>query len=200
MLHSHRLPLFAAIAIMLVLLAAQLRAAAADSPLTGELRQSLGNRAAAPERADLRAEVERANQAMMKAFERGDFLAVARFYTDDARIIGPGGQRVTGREAIDAYWTSMSAEGEGGEGRAWKLEVLEVGGDAQTPYQVGRSTLSSTSVSGRREMVSEFVGIWKRQPSGDLKLYIDIWHPAAGMDGAPRTRRVPGSPPSPPSR
>ena len=147
---------------------------------------------------DLRAEVERANQAMVAAFDRGDFLGVARMYTDDARIIGPGGQRVTGREAIDAYWTSMAASG--GEGRAWKLEVLEVGGDAKSPYQLGRSTLSSVVAGGRGEMVSEFLGIWKRQPSGELRMYIDMLHPATSAGDAPMLRRrPPGSSATPPA-
>ncbi|MDQ3518904.1 MAG: S41 family peptidase [Gemmatimonadota bacterium] len=181
MLRFLRLALFAAVPLMPVLLDAQPQTSAADS--TRVRAQST------PAQADLRAEVERANQAMVTAFDRGDFLAVARFYTDDARIIGPGGQRISGRDAINAYWTSMSAGG--GEGRAWKLEVLEVGGDAATPFQVGRSTLSSSGAGGRREMVSEFIGIWKRQPTGELKLYIDIWHPAASTGGGPRIRRAP---------
>jgi ketosteroid isomerase-like protein len=124
--------------------------------------------------AALRREIEAVNAAMVATFNRGDYLGAARFYTDDAQIIGAGDVRVTGRRAVDQYWTSIPA------GATWKLDVLEVGGSRASPWQLGRSTLVMPSRSGHGTSTSivDFVGIWRRQPDGSLKLYIDMYVPA----------------------
>jgi ketosteroid isomerase-like protein len=123
----------------------------------------------------LRREIEAANAAMTAAFNRGDYLAAARFYTDDAQIIGPGGLRVTGRAAVDRYWTSIPA------GARWTLEVLDLGGSAVSAWQLGRSTLVTPSRDGSgttNTSVVDFIAIWQRQSDRSLKLYIDMYVPA----------------------
>jgi ketosteroid isomerase-like protein len=112
----------------------------------------------------LRAEIEALHTEMVAAYKR-EPSSVARFYTDDASILG-GGQRAIGREQIDRYWG-------GGPGAAdWILEVLEVGGDRQSPWVRGRSTL--VSQSGRR-MVTDYVGILKRGADDRLRFYLDMF-------------------------
>jgi ketosteroid isomerase-like protein len=124
----------------------------------------------------IRREIETVNAAMTAAFNRGDYLGAARFYSDDAQIIGPGGMRVTGRAAVDRYWTSLPA------GATWKLDVLEVGGGPDSPWQLGRSTLVMPSRSGDggtpSTSIVDFVAVWRRQADGSLKLYIDMYVPA----------------------
>ena len=123
----------------------------------------------------LRQELERVNAEMAAIFNRGDYLGAARFYTDDAQIIGPGNVRVTGRAAVDRYWTSIPA------GATWKLDVLEVGGSHASPWQLGRSTLvmpGRDANSAPNTSIVDFVAIWKRQPDRSLKLYIDMYVPA----------------------
>lgn len=125
----------------------------------------------------LRAEIEALNAAMVAAL-KADPPSVARFYTDDASILGGGG-RYVGRAQIDQYWADATMFAD------WTLEVLEVGGDAASPWVRGRSTLVGRS--GRR-MVTEFVGILKRQPAGDLKYYVDMYvaaGPATARAAAP---------------
>ena len=120
---------------------------------------------------DLRAEVEQLNDSMVAAFQRGDPLAVAAHYTDDARIISSGGSAVEGRAAIDAYWKGFPSQG-----RTWTLDVLDVGGTRDLVYQYGRSTISG----GSRSQTVMWIGIWRRQGDGRLKLAVDYWMPAAG--------------------
>jgi hypothetical protein len=82
---------------------------------------------------------------------------------------------VTGRAAIDRYWTSIPA------GATWKLEVLDTGGSPASPWQLGRSTLVMPSRAGggaTDSSVVDFVAIWRRQPDRSLKLYIDMYVPA----------------------
>jgi ketosteroid isomerase-like protein len=117
----------------------------------------------------LRAEVEALNAAMVSAF-RSDPASVAKFYTDDARILG-GNQIHQGREEIVSYWAQATMFSD------WKLEAIEVGGSADAPWQLGRSTV--TSKSGR-VMETNFVGILQRQKDGSLKFYLDIYTQSTG--------------------
>jgi ketosteroid isomerase-like protein len=119
---------------------------------------------------DLRREIDSLNRAMESAFNRGDMLAVARFYSDDAKLMGPRNGDVSGREAINRYWTGIR------DAKSWKLEVIEVGGDRTTAYQMGRSTLVSGGPNGEHTSISRFVVIWKRQPDGQFKMALDFYH------------------------
>ena len=123
----------------------------------------------------LKQEAEALTSAMVAAF-KADPASVAKFYTDDASILG-GGQRAVGREQIDAYWRGATMFAD------FKLEVIEVGGEGATPWVRGRSTLQGKS---GRTMVTEFVGLLKRQTDGKLKFYVDMFVAASpGMTRVP---------------
>lgn len=123
---------------------------------------------AAAEPAELRREIEQVNQAMAAALGRGDLVAVARFYADDARIMD-GNKIVRGRADLDAYWTRTK------NAKSWKLEVLEVGGSKNEPWQLGRSTLVSGAAGQERTSIVDFIVLWRRQPDGKLKIYVDMY-------------------------
>jgi ketosteroid isomerase-like protein len=126
---------------------------------------------ASPAPAALHAEVTRLNEEMVAAFQRGDRAAVARFYADDARIVGPSRRVVQGREAIDRYWASIGSPAE------WRLDVVEVGGSANEVYQLGVSTLTSPRRDGTPDTYTcDFVVIWKRQPDGRLRITLDQYN------------------------
>ncbi len=117
----------------------------------------------------LRAEIQAVNDSMVAAFNSGDMLAVARFYTDDARIDGERGELVQGRAAVDKYWTGIR------NAKSWKLDVIDVGGHPDNPYQIGRSTLVTTGPNGDRTSVVEFLVIWRRDPAGGLRIAVDYY-------------------------
>jgi ketosteroid isomerase-like protein len=119
----------------------------------------------------LRREIEAQNVAMTTAFNRGDLAAVAKLYADDARIMGPGDPPVRGRKAIDAYWTQLK------QPRSWKLVVLEVGGSADEPWQLGRSTLVTGAAGQERTSIVDFIVLWRRGPGGKLRIYVDMYVP-----------------------
>ena len=121
------------------------------------------------QRRDLKAEIRAVNDSMVAAFNSGDLRAVARFYTNDARIDGEGGVVVQGRDAVDRYWSSISGA------KSWKLEVLAVGGHRDSPWQVGRSTLVQGGPNGDRASVVEFLAIWRRAATGGLRLAVDYY-------------------------
>ncbi|MBA3557308.1 MAG: DUF4440 domain-containing protein [Gemmatimonadaceae bacterium] len=118
----------------------------------------------------LRAEVAALNTAMVAAFNR-DPATVAPFYADSARIVGPKRQTVKGRAAIDRYWANIRKPA------TWTLEVVQVGGSRAEAYQIGVSSLTSTSSDGRQgTYVCDFVVIWKRQADGTLRIVLDLYN------------------------
>ena len=125
-------------------------------------------RAASAQAKPLREEVEALNVAMVAALKK-DPASVARFYTDDASILG-GGSRYVGRSEVDQYWRDATMFAD------WTLEIIEVGGDGRSPWVRGRSTLLGKS--GRR-MVTEYIGLLKRGPDGQLRFYVDMFVSAA---------------------
>ena len=114
--------------------------------------------------ASLRREVEALNAKMVAALQQ-DRASVARFYADDATIMG-GGMRASGRTEIDRYWAEGPAFAD------WMLEVLEVGGSCDSIWQRGLSTLTSSS---GRSMVTEFLTVLKRTPGGTLEYHLDMF-------------------------
>ena len=120
--------------------------------------------------ASLRAEIEGINRELEAAFNRKDMLAVARYYADDARLIGPRGQEIRGRAAIDAYWLGVRNP------KSWRLEAFDIGGSRNEAYQFGRSTLVQEGTAGDRTSVADFVVIWKRGADGRLRMALDFYH------------------------
>lgn len=120
--------------------------------------------------ADLRQEIEALNRAMVAAFDSAP-ASVARFYADDARIVGPRRQTVSGRAAIDRYWASITGPA------SWTLEIVDVGGSRESAHQIGVSRLTSRNRDGSPETyVCDFVVIWKRQPDGALRIVLDLYN------------------------
>lgn len=124
---------------------------------------------AQPSRESLRDEITRRNREMEAAFRRGDMRGVARFYADSARLMGPRGELVQGRAAIDAYWGRI-------QGRSWTLAVLDVGGARDDAWQLGESVLVTAGTSGDITSRSRFVAIWKRGRDGQLYMTLDFYH------------------------
>jgi uncharacterized protein (TIGR03067 family) len=114
--------------------------------------------------------VDDGNRQAIEAFKKGDMLAVARGYADDATIYFPRGKKVHGREAIDRYWQSIQGA------KDWKLETIEVGGTKEAIYEVGKSTLT-TEVNGKASTyVCDYVVIWKPQKDGSYRAHTDIFN------------------------
>ncbi|HJU76104.1 MAG TPA: nuclear transport factor 2 family protein, partial [Gemmatimonadaceae bacterium] len=137
-----------------------------DGPTRPRVPASAAAKTANP---DLWRELQAVNDSMTAAFNKGDLLAVARFYTDDGIVDGPRGERVAGRAALDKYWTGIQNP------KSWKLEVLGLGGHPDFPYQIGRSTLVTSSPNGDRTSVVEFLVLWRREQDGSLRIAVDYY-------------------------
>jgi ketosteroid isomerase-like protein len=124
----------------------------------------------APNRDSFRDIVEACNRKFIEDFKKGDMLAVARGYADDATIYFPRGKSIHGREAIDRYWQKIKGA------KDWKLETLEVGGTPQAIYEIGKSSLTTEADGKERTYVCDYIVIWKRQTNGTYLTYADIFN------------------------
>jgi hypothetical protein len=115
----------------------------------------------------LRGEIETLTAAMVADFKR-DPASVAQHYGDRARIVG-GGMSAVGRVAVDAYWKGITGPSD------WSLAVADVGGDRNTPWVLGRSTL----IRNGRRSETEFIGLLERGADGKLRFVADLYAPAS---------------------
>jgi uncharacterized protein (TIGR02246 family) len=117
---------------------------------------------------DVRAALEAGNAAFVAAFLRGDAAAVADLYTEDAKVIPPGGDVASGRPAIEVFWKGQIASGI----KDVKLTTLEAEADGDLAIETGvvRLVGADAKVSEGRYVVA-----WKRV-GGAWKLHRDIWN------------------------
>ena len=115
----------------------------------------------------MRTEVDALARGMEQALRSGDLAAVAAYYADDAVLLGPGGFRVEGRQAIDAYWAAFEHPID------WRLETRRIEGDPDLIAWRGVSYLRH----GAPEQLSvvEFVLLWERQEDGRLQVVLDAY-------------------------
>jgi CubicO group peptidase (beta-lactamase class C family)/ketosteroid isomerase-like protein len=140
-----------------------------EKSTASEVRPALMRESDATSIDSLRQIVDQCNRRAIEDFKKGDMLAVARGYADDATIYFPRGKKVHGRKAIDRYWQGVKGP------RDWKLETIEVGGTREAIYEVGKSSLT-TEVDGKTNTyVCDYVVIWKRQMDGNLA-HTDIFN------------------------
>lgn len=119
--------------------------------------------------------VEEMNRKQMETFNNSDLLGVARFYAADATIYFPHyqskqGRNIHGRAAIDKYWLAIKNP------RAWKLEIVEVGGTKDAIWEIGKSMLTEEVDGKESTYVGDFVVIWKRQKDGSYRIHADIYN------------------------
>jgi uncharacterized protein (TIGR02246 family) len=117
--------------------------------------------------------IEAALVEFASAFNKGDGASVAALYTEDALLLPPGGARVDGREAIQAFWQGAIDQGL----TDIKLEAVEVESAGNTAYEVGGFSLKAPNESG--ELVSstgKYIVVWHKSADGNWRLHRDIWN------------------------
>ncbi len=105
------------------------------------------------------------------AFNAGDAAAVAGLYTEDATLVPPGGARVDGRSAIQAFWQGAIDSG-------MKVDVLhavEVEAKGNMAGEIGVFTLIVPGENGPTKVNGNYIVIWKRSGQS-WQLHRDIWN------------------------
>jgi ketosteroid isomerase-like protein len=102
---------------------------------------------------------------------KGDFAALERVYTANARVLPPGSETVTGQTNIQAFWAQAAvAMGV----TSLKLNTVEVEFLGDTAVEIGRANIATASGS----VDVKYVVVWK-QEGGSWKWDIDIWNPVS---------------------
>ena len=105
------------------------------------------------------------------AFNAGDAAAVAGLYTEDAVVFPPGGARVDGRSAIQAFWQGAIDSGM----KVDDLHAVEVEARGDMAAEMGVLTLTVPGDAGPTKVSGKYIVIWKR--SGQTwQLHRDIWN------------------------
>jgi ketosteroid isomerase-like protein len=122
----------------------------------------------------VRESINEGNRNFGSAVARKDYAAMAALYTENAMVLPPDGDIVTGRPAIEEFWHS-AANALGLTDAVLRTRDLEVAGDSA--YEVGEANLK---LGGGQVMVKYLV-VWARGGDGNWRLHRDIWNtlPAA---------------------
>ena len=117
--------------------------------------------------------IKEGTKKFVEAFDRGDAAAVADGYTEDAKLLPPNMEMVSGKQAIQAFWESAREMGV----RSINLETVEVGFDGDLAYARGVSTVNIQPEGAQATTVrGKYLVILKRQTDGSWKVAVDIWN------------------------
>jgi len=118
--------------------------------------------------ADLRAQVEKMDQAWEKAYNAGDAAAVTALYTKDAKVMAPGAEPASGTKAIQALF-----EGAVAQGVKNTLTQEDVVGFGDYALETGKYV--ATSADGKHLDHGSFMTLLKKVDGG-WKIHRDTWN------------------------
>jgi len=119
--------------------------------------------------AKAKADIDATNKSFMDALAKGDSVAVANFYTEDAKFMGPNGPSVAGRTNIQSVIGGFI---KGGVTKL-VLTATEVWGDENFIGEEGVMTLSTTD--GKPVDKGKYIVLWKKE-GGQWKLHRDMFN------------------------
>lgn len=108
------------------------------------------------------------NDEFSAAFAREDFDGVAATYTEDARLLPPGGPLTQGRASIAEFWQGVHQSGV----RSVSLETTELTEAGAVAYEIGRAHLGDGSTAIQ---TVKYVVVWRRTTDG-WRWEVDIWN------------------------
>ena len=118
-----------------------------------------------------KAAIEKAKRAWVAAFKAEDWDALVDQYAEDAVLLAPDENAVTGHEAIRAYYGSD--EDTSNE----VFRTVSMGGDSNIVYAQGE--FSFTIQTGNEEPVEalgKYMEIWQKQDDGNWLITHDIFN------------------------
>ena len=99
--------------------------------------------------------------------------ALDHVYTQNARILPPGGEMISGRENIKNFWQSaMNTMGI----KAIKLQTIDFEPLGEAGFEIGRARLEFAA--GTQPVDVKYLVLWKRE-GGEWKWDVDMWSPVS---------------------
>ncbi|CAN5383586.1 hypothetical protein BH09BAC3_BH09BAC3_14050 [soil metagenome] len=113
-------------------------------------------------------EIEAINQSFSEALSKSDSVGLSEFYTLDAKMMGPNGPALVGRDNIRAGFGGMI---KGGIAKV-TLKTLNVWGNSEYLTEEGELTLAIAG--GQVVDQGKFLALWKKE-DGKWKLFRDMY-------------------------
>jgi len=123
--------------------------------------------------AAVRQAIEANNLKFGEAIRMGDVALLAALYTEDASLMPPNSEIITGREAIQAFWSGGLQMGI----KDAVLTTVDVLGMGDLVCEIGQYKLTiQPEGQDAMEDNGKYVVIWKKAEDGSWQLHIDIWN------------------------
>lgn len=108
-----------------------------------------------------------------KSVMSSDYKGIANAYTEDGKILPPGTEIITGKEAIKKRWTLP----EGVQTSYHKITPVEIVILDKTAYDHGYYEGTTKRKDGSEvSWKGKYVIVWKKIDD-EWKMYLDIWNP-----------------------
>ena len=131
--------------------------------------------------------VAQARAQFVAALGRADTEALAGLYTEDATLLPPSAEPISGRDAIRRFWQAGFAAGIVGI----RHDAVRFGHDTQLSYEVGSYELR-LEPPGAKTIVDRgnYVVVHSRQDDGSWRRSVEIFAPATFLQRASATVRA----------
>jgi ketosteroid isomerase-like protein len=112
--------------------------------------------------------------SFVDALRNGDAGAAAALYTEKAKLLAPSADLMLGRQAIEAFWRAGIDAGIS----EIEIEALEVAGDEQFRYEIGRYALRLHPAEGGTVVDrGKYVLVHALQPDGSWLRAVEMFNP-----------------------
>ena len=118
---------------------------------------------------DMKKALETFDAAYNEAFDRGDALGCAAFFTEDVLLMAPDQPMTRGKKAFEETYRSRMDKSSGG---THSNKLVEYGVEGDLAYQVGTFAISGTNPTEQ----GKFLNILKRQADGSWKVAITMFN------------------------
>jgi ketosteroid isomerase-like protein len=116
-------------------------------------------------------EIVHATAALADALARRDVAGAARLYADDALLLSPAAELISGRPEIEAYWGAGLALGLA----RVELTALELRAVGDLAVEVGRYVLGLEGASDG----GKYCVLHRRDEGGAWRRVVDVFNPDA---------------------
>lgn len=125
---------------------------------------------AGPAAAQSKAVIQKADDKWSEAFNKGDAMALAAIYTEDAYLLPPGAEMMKGRTAIAAFWGQQMQQI--GDVRCTALDVKHLG--PNSAREIGTCSFK-TKAQPPQDGTLKYAVVWEKE-GGQWRLLQDIWN------------------------
>ena len=118
---------------------------------------------------DVTAFIVECNKGFLESFNNGDAKGVAMKYVENAKLLPPNSDVITGLDGIETFWKGAMDMGL----KKAELETVKAEGFGGTAIEEGRYKLFLEN--GQIADQGKFIVIW-RNVNGTCKMDLDIWN------------------------